>query len=30
MSDYEEDGENIEEDENDNFREKENMNAIFV
>jgi hypothetical protein len=29
MSDYEEDGENIEEDDND-FREKENLNAIFV
>ena len=29
MSDYEEDGENIEEDEPD-FREKENLNAIFV
>lgn len=29
MSDYEEDGENIEDDDND-FREKENMNAIFV
>jgi len=29
MSDYEEDGENIEEDDND-FREKDNLNAIFV